>query len=76
MKAVVLMATPCTQSLGGEEMRKRWFLHQGCSINDAVGERTLVFDDEERKVGFIENTARRHRRGGRSEVTVTSEPHT
>ena len=28
----------------------------------------------ERRVGFIENTARRHRRGGLSEVTVTSEP--
>ena len=33
-------------------------------------------DSFERRVGFIENTARRHRRGGRSEVTVTSEPHT
>ena len=36
---------------------------------------------DERKVGFMardffENTARRHRRVGRSEVTVTSEPHT
>ena len=30
----------------------------------------------ETMVGCIENTARRHRRGGRSEVTVTSEPHT
>ena len=30
----------------------------------------------ERRVGFIENTARRHRRGGRSEVTVTSGLHT
>ena len=29
----------------------------------------------ERRVGFIENTARRHRRGGRSEVTVTSGLH-
>ena len=30
----------------------------------------------ERKVGFIENTAMRHRRGGGREVTVTSKLHT
>ena len=30
----------------------------------------------ERRVVFIENTARRYRRGGRSEVTVTSGLHT
>ena len=29
----------------------------------------------ERKVGFTENTAMRHRRGGFSEVTVTSRLH-
>ena len=31
---------------------------------------------EEPNPTIIENTARRHKRGGRSEVTVTSEPHT
>ena len=31
---------------------------------------------EERKVGFTENTAMRHRRGGGREVTVTSKLHT
>ena len=31
---------------------------------------------KERRAGFIENTARRHRRGGRNEVSATSEPHT
>ena len=30
----------------------------------------------ERKVGFTENTAARHRRGGGREVTVTSKLHT
>ena len=36
----------------------------------------ILCDVRERRVGFLENTARRHRRGGRSEVTVTSEPYT
>ena len=31
---------------------------------------------KERKVGFTENTAARHRRGGGREVTVTSKLHT
>ena len=44
MKAAVLMATPCTKSLGGER----------------------------EKVGFIENTARRHRGSGCREATVAS----
>ena len=31
--------------------------------------------DQERRVGFIENTAMRHRRGGGREVAVTSRLH-
>ena len=31
---------------------------------------------KERRVGFIKHTARRHRRGGGREVTVTSKLHT
>ena len=46
------------------------------TVIDEVGEDgewwVLLKRERDRRVGFIENTARRHRRGGRSGVTVTS----
>ena len=43
-----------------------------CLRTIALRERWVL----ERKVGFTENTAARHRRGGGREVTVTSKLHT
>ena len=69
--AEVLMAIPCTNSLGGESGGHK---HEGCGgrrlcwmLRETLVciKRTAkeVFKTE-RKVGFIENTAMRHRRGG------------
>ena len=55
MKAEVLMATPCPKSLHGKG--EKWIARnmlQGLDSRQPLGE----------KVGFIENTARRHRWGG------------
>ena len=62
--AEVLMATPCTNSLGGDSDKG----HKHELRKDVGGagfaESSPPFDREEGRVGFIENTARRHRRGG------------
>ena len=62
---------------------KRWGLLHGVFITkrekaESVTEEGWVLLKilQERRVGFIENTARRHRQGGRCEVTVTSGLHT
>ena len=52
--AEVLRATPCTNSLGGEG---------GEHDDDVYYYIRWRLKLEERKVGFIENTAMRHRRG-------------
>ena len=77
--AAVLMATPCTNSLGGESGGQK---HEGCGGRSAcwkfaavsemmmkvgfienTAKRASSFSKRE-KVGFIENTAMRHRWGG------------
>ena len=100
MTAVVLMATPCTKSLGGGTGRHKHggyegmqalldrrlppFLGRRAAVDKKVMMRererekggfydddvyyyicqTLKLEGEGRRLGFIENTARRHRRGG------------
>ena len=67
--AAVLMATPCTKSLGGEsggqkhegrEGRSAYWKYAAVSGSGAGGRRCLPRE----KVGFIEKTALRHRRSG------------
>ena len=60
--AAVLMATPCTNSLGGESGGQK---HEGRDATQTGRE----------KVDFIETTALRQRRNGGREVTVTSRLH-